>query len=118
MSSELQKMVNTFSLNCLNQSQLGLEFKSYTSHVTEEVKFKNIELVILDLSLAYYYHCQSNDKNKMAVETEENYKNLLEHKKELDLRLKKLKEVKEELENKSENIRDEEIDKNKKKLTN
>ena len=100
MYIEFQKMVNKVHMDCLKSSEKSCHFSCYDLdlHKTSDVKFKTIEKAVLDLSLAYYYYCQSQNKRKITKLAEEMKNNLLKQKNVFENQLKVEYKTKEEVE--------------------
>ena len=100
MRLEFQKMINKVHLDCLEKSEKTCYFTTYDLdlHRTSDVTFKTIEKAILDLSLAYYYYCQSQNKRKITKLAEEMKNNLLKQKNVFENQLKVEYKTKEEVE--------------------
>ena len=81
MKSEFELMVNNLHLEflkkCDNNEYCNI---STQTNFQSQIKFKNIEKAILDLSLAYYYYCQSIGENKIINQIKK-YKKIIEQQK-------------------------------------
>ena len=98
MESEFKLRTNNIHLECLKNcgDYHYCNFSTCTpfQNFQSKIKFKNIEKAILDLSLAYYYYCQSIGNNKIInqvkkkKESIEQQQKLYEEQKEKEFKTK------------------------------
>ena len=100
MKSEFKLMVNNIHLECLKNSgeYLYCDFRarSHSHDYYEKIKFKDIEKAILDLSLAYYYYCQSIGGSKITNQVKKKKKSIEQQQKFYEKQIKKEYKTKEE----------------------
>ena len=100
MESEFNLRVNNIHLECLKNS--GDYHGCYISvdwdfqKIQSQIKFKNIEKAILDLSLAYYYYCQSIGNNKIINQVKKKKESIEQQQKLYEEQKKKEFKTKEE----------------------
>ena len=99
MKSEFELMVNNIlleHLKCKKEEYDNVYDVEVYNSFQSKIKFKNIEKAILDLSLAYYYYCQSIGEYKIINQIKKMKKIIEQQKKFYEEQIKKEFKTKEE----------------------